>query len=148
MHQLLRIAHALWQRRVYRAALMGVVGLVTQSIIFAILGLWLAIVRPSTAVLICTEIGLITNFYLNDRFSFTGNPHTPLSRRLMRYHTTVLGSFFCQWFFVFITEQITTNMYALSAAYAAGVLIGFAISYTGYRLWVWEHHEASSSSKI
>jgi len=146
MEQLRRVAHVLWQKRVYRTALMGVAGLVTQSIIFAILGLWLAVVRPSTAVLFSTEIGLLTNFYLNNRFSFSGNSHTPLSQRLMRYHTTVLGSFFCQWFFVFLTEQITTNMYALLAAYAAGVVIGFAISYTGYRLWVWEHHDASSSS--
>lgn len=146
MEPLRRVAHVLWQKRVYRAALMGVVGVVAQSIVFAIVGLWLALVRPSTAVLISTEIGLITNFYLNNRFSFAGNPHAPLLRRLMRYHTTVLGSFFCQWFFVFVAERMTTNMYALSAVYAAGVLVGFAISYTGYRLWVWKHHEASPSS--
>lgn len=145
MELIRHIARALWQKRVYRAALMGVAGVMVQSVMFAILGLWLAIVRPSTAVLISTEIGLITNFYLNNRFSFTGDSHTSLSQRLVRYHTTVLGSFFCQWFFVFMTERITTNAYALSAAYAAGVLVGFAISYTGYRLWVWKHHEASSS---
>ncbi|MFA6519702.1 MAG: GtrA family protein [Candidatus Paceibacterota bacterium] len=123
---------------------MGAVGAAAQSIVFVIVGLWLAFVRPSTAVLISTEIGLITNFYLNNRFSFTGNPHSSLPLRFVRYHITVLGSFFCQWLFVFVVEQMTTNIYALLAAYAAGVLVGFAISYTGYRLWVWKNHEASS----
>lgn len=146
MEQLRRVAHVLWQKRIYRVALMGIAGVIVQSIVFAIIGLWLAIVRPSIAVLIGTEVGLLTNFYLNNRFSFTLSSPAPLLLRVARYHTTVLGSFFCQWFFVFLAEMVTTNIYALLAAYAAGALLGFGINYTGYRLWVWRHHEASSSS--
>jgi putative flippase GtrA len=125
---------------------MGIAAVIVQSIVFAIVGLWLKIVSPSTTVLIGTEMGLLVNFYLNNRFSFTDSPHAPLSRRLLRFHTTVLGSFFCQWTSVFLAEKVTTNTYALLAAYATGALIGFWINYTGYRLWVWKRHDASSSS--
>lgn len=144
VRQLFRGVHALWQKRVFRVAFMGVIAVAIQSTLFVILGLWLTLVRPSTAVLISTEVALLINFYLNNRFSFNGSPYAPLPLRLVRYHTTVVGSFFCQWLFVFVAEQMTTNMYVLLAAYAAGALLGFGINYTGYRLWVWRHHDASS----
>lgn len=145
MEQLFRCANSLWQKRIFRVAVMGVAAVAVQSTVFVVLWLWLAIVRPSTAVLIGTEMGLLVNFYLNNRFSFYDRIHAPLLKRLLRYHTTVLGSFFCQWFLVFAVEHATKNIYALLAAYATGAILGFGINYTFYRLWVWRHHEASSS---
>ncbi len=140
MERLLHYTRLFWQKRIYKVALMGLAAVVLQSIVFATLGFWLAVVRPSTAVLIGTEAGLLFNFYLNNRFSFNDRLHTPLPVRLLRFHITVAGSFFCQWLSVFATEQVTPNAYALSAAYGAGVIIGFFLNYTGYRLWVWRRH--------
>jgi len=145
METLRRGVRALWQKRIFRVALMGVAAVIVQSIVFAIVGLWLALVRPSTAVLIGTEVGLLVNFYLNNRFSFNDRGHAPLLKRLARFHITVLGSFFFQWFFVFVAEKMTASTYILLAAYVAGALVGFVINYTGYRLWVWKHHESFSS---
>jgi putative flippase GtrA len=141
MEKLPRLARLFLEKRIYRVLLMGVISVMVQSILFATLGLWFAVVRPSTAALISTEIGLLVNFYLNNRFSFGDRSHAPLLTLLFRFHVTVTGSFFCQWLLVFTTEHLTTNPYALLAAYITGVLIGFILNYTGYRLWVWRHHE-------
>ena len=141
MKKLLAWVRALWQKRIYRVLLMGVAGALFQTIVFTILVVWLAVLRPSIAVLISTETGVLFNFYLNNRFSFNDRTHARLALRLLRFHTTVTGSFFCQWLFVFLTERVTSNAYALLVAYGAGILIGFISNYTGYRLWVWKHHK-------
>lgn len=134
----------LLRSRLLRVAVIGVAGVIVQTSFFEVLGIWLEIVRPSTAVIIGAEFGILTNFFLNNRFAFNNQAHTPLSVRLLRFHLVVSGSLLIQWAFVFATEQITTNVLSLHGAYIAGVLFGFVSNYTGYRLWVWRHHDASS----
>jgi putative flippase GtrA len=132
----------LWRSRFLRVATIGIAGLLVQTLIFEILGFWLELVRPSTAVVIGAEFGIITNFLLNNRFTFYDHIHAPFLVRLLRFHLVVSGSLIIQWLFVFTSEHMTTNTLTLHGAYIIGVLIGFISNYTGYRLWVWRHKES------
>lgn len=124
-----------------RVAVISVAGILVQTAIFEVLGIWLKLVQPSTAVLVGAEIGILTNFFLNNRFAFSDRIQNSLLVRLLRYHLVVSGSLIIQYVFVFIAEHLTTNLFIIHGAYFIGVLIGFLFNYTGYRLWVWEHHE-------
>ncbi|MEK7101802.1 MAG: GtrA family protein [Patescibacteria group bacterium] len=128
----------LWRSRFLRVATIGIAGLLVQTLVFEILGFWLELVRPSTAVVMGAEFGIVTNFLLNNRFAFNNHSHAPFVVRFLRFHLVVLGSLFIQWLCVFIVEQLTTSTLALHGAYALGVIIGFISNYTGYRLWVWQ----------
>lgn len=145
MEKLFTFASSIVRSRLFRVAFFGGLGVVVQTIIFETLGIWLGILRPSLATLLGAEFGVITNFILNNRFSFNDRSHAPLLTRLLRFHLVVSGSLFIQWLCVFTTESFTSHPWALNGAYAAGILIGFVSNYTGYRLWVWKHHEPISS---
>jgi len=127
--------------RIMRVAFFGGFGVVVQTIVFEIVGIWLGLLRPSLATLLGAEFGIITNFFLNNRFSFNDRTHAPLPRRLLRFHAVVSGSLFIQWLCVFTAESLTSNIWVIHGAYAGGILLGFISNYTGYRLWVWKHHE-------
>lgn len=131
-----------WRSRVLRVATIGIAGVLVQTAIFEVLGFWLELVRPSTAVVIGAEFGILTNFILNNQFAFHGNNHEPFIVRLFRFHLVVSGSLIIQWLCVFASERLTTNALALHGAYVIGILIGFISNYTGYRLWVWRHKKS------
>ncbi len=127
--------------RLLRVAFFGGFGVVVQTIVFEIVGIWLGLLRPSLATLLGAEFGIITNFFLNNRFSFNDRAHAPLPMRLLRFHAVVSGSLFIQWLCVFTAESLTANTWVIHGAYAGGILLGFVSNYTGYKLWVWKHHE-------
>ncbi len=132
-----------FRSRLFRVLAIGGVGFICQTAIFEYLGVYLKIVAPSTAVVIGAEIGVLVNFFLNNRFSFRDiYPTVPLWMRLTRFHIVVSGSLFIQWTIVFITQHITTDLLTLQIAYITGVAIGFISNYAGYRHWVWKHHES------
>ena len=141
MEYLTRLFLLLWRSRPLRVAMMGAVGVVVQTIGFETLGIWLHLVRPSTAVLIGAEMGVVTSFFLNNHYSFSDRPHGSLLSRLLRFHLVVSGSLFIQWVSVYTTELWTSSWLILHAAYVTGILLGFISNYTGYRLWVWRHHD-------
>jgi dolichol-phosphate mannosyltransferase len=128
--------------RFLRVATIGFVGMSVQTMIFEILWIWLGVLRPSLATLVGAELGILTNFLLNNRYSFNDRAHAPLLLRLVRFHTVVSGSLVIQWIFVFTAESFTQNIWTIHMAYAAGIVIGFLCNYTGYRLWVWKHYSA------
>lgn len=137
----LRLRHS----RLFRVALFGGMGVIVQTIVFELLAFWLGVLRPSLATLVGAEFGVITNFLLNNRFSFNDRAHAPLPYRLARFHIVVSGSLFIQWLCVFLAELATQDPWLLRGAYALGILIGFVSNYTGYRLWVWRHHDVSDA---
>ncbi len=140
--------HAFLGSRFLRICLVGSTGFLVQTTAFQILGIYLQIVPPSTAVLIGAEIGILTNFYLNNRFSFHDRQHNAsYVSRLARFHMVVSGSVLLQYVFVFITERQTSSQLLITGAYLAGVMIGFAWNYTFYHLFVWgkkEHREQNT----
>jgi putative flippase GtrA len=144
MHNLIEIftskIRLLLRVRFLRVMAIGAIGLSVQTVIFEILGIWLELLRPSLATLIGAEFGVVTNFFLNNRFSFNDRVHAPLYMRLLRFHLVVSGSLAIQWLCVFTAESFTSNVWIIHAAYATGILLGFVSNYTGYRLWVWRHH--------
>lgn len=145
MEKLLTLAHSIMRSRLFRVAFIGGIGVCVQTVVFETLGIWLGILRPSLATLLGAELGVITNFILNNRFSFNDRFHAPLMTRLLRFHLVVSGSLFIQWLCLFATESFTSHPWILNGAYVAGILIGFISNYTGYRLWVWKHHDSAVS---
>ncbi len=131
----------LFETRIVRVAFFGGLGVVVQTIVFETVGIWLGLMRPSLATLLGAEFGIFTNFFLNNRYSFNDRTHASLSMRFLRFHVVVSGSLFIQWACVFMAESFTTNTLTIHGAYAAGILLGFASNYTGYRLWVWRHRD-------
>jgi|CXWL01.1.fsa_nt_gi dolichol-phosphate mannosyltransferase len=135
--------------RFLRIVTIGAIGFIVQTIIFEVLGIYLQIVPPSTAVLLGAETGILTNFYLNNRFSFHDRQHNAsYLSRLARFHIVVSGSVLLQYVFVFITERQTSNQLLVSSAYLAGVMIGFAWNYTFYHLFVWGKKEYREQSTL
>ncbi len=129
-----------------RVAMIGVIGVLVQTVIFEVAGIWLELMRASTASLLGAEMGVLTGFVLNNRYSFNDRSHAPLWTRLARYHMVVSGSLLIQWLCIFGTEMFTEAWLPLHAAYVAGILLGFISNYTGYRLWVWRHHEPTNAT--
>jgi putative flippase GtrA len=125
--------------RVARSMAVGGVAFITQTIIFELLGVLLQVVSLSTAVVIGAEVGILTNFYLNNRFSFSDRHQaSPLLSRLIRFHAVVSGSVLLQWLFVHAAESRTTDYLVIHAAYFTAVSLGFIWNYTFYLLFVWK----------
>lgn len=129
----------MYASRLFRTASVGVVGVGIQTTVFEIIGVYLALVSLSTAALIGSEFGILSNFILNNYFSFSGR-QLPSPTRLAKFHLVVLGSVFLQWLFVFIAERMTHDLLIIHVAYGAGILLGFIWNYNWYRLWVWKKH--------
>lgn len=125
--------------RLFRTASVGVVGVGVQTAVFEIIGVYLQLVSLSTAALIGSEFGILSNFILNNYFSFQEHQR-PSMMRLAKFHLVVLGSVFLQWLFVFVAERMTHDLFIIHVAYGAGILLGFIWNYNWYRLWVWKKH--------
>ena len=118
----------------------GVVGVLAQTAVFEVCFQVLHYTTASTAVVIGAEAGILTNFYLNNRFSFADRVGSrALFSRLIQFHLVVSGSVIMQWTLVFITEHLTQNTIFLHGAFLAGVGIGFVWNYTWYRMVIWRH---------
>ena len=130
------IMRILLRKRLIRVLAIGAVGLSVQTVAFEVLGIWLEVLRPSLATIVGAELGVITNFTLNNRFSFNDRAHAPFFARLRRFHLVVLGSIAIQWVCVFTAESLTANIWIIHAVYITGVMLGFISNYTGYRLCV------------
>lgn len=145
MDPLMKSLRGVAKKRIVRSMFVGGIAAVSQTIVFEILGVLMNVVAPSTAVLIGAEVGILTNFYLNNHFNFNDRHHsTSLQSRLMRFHLVVSGSVLLQWVFVHTAENSTTNSVYIQAAYLSGIILGFVWNYTFYVLFVWKHQEKPS----
>ena len=130
--------------RIGRVMSVGAVGFIIQTALFEILGIRLAFVAASTAAIIGGECAILSNFFLNNRFSFreAAEVPVPLWRRLVRFHMVSSGSLIMQWVSVFLAESVTQEHMFLRLAYVCGVGVGFLINYSGYYFYVWRKHES------
>src|SRR3989344_6507186 len=86
----------------------GGVGFLFQLGLFELLAVYLQVLSPSIATAIGAEVGIIINFFINDRVSFGDREHKlPLAPRFLRHQGVVLGAVFLQWLFVFTAERLT-----------------------------------------
>lgn len=124
--------------QIVRVACVGLVGFSIQALSFEFLGIQWGIMRPSTAALIGGEIGIIVNFFLNNRFNFTPHTEDRLAKRLFRFHAVVLGSLLIQYACVRFAETTSDDLILLRVAYVIGIALGFVSNYIGYSLFVWK----------
>ncbi len=131
--------HAHHVPRIGRVLIIGGIGFIIQSILFETLGVFLRLVPASIATIIGAECAIISNFILNEQFSFrdTIDRRVPRYWRVLKFHIVSSGSVITQWLCVFTTEHFTSNALALSGAFVLGVGIGFMINYAGYYFFVW-----------
>ncbi len=132
--------HRLYHSRLVRTLFVGVIAVACQTIVFEAVAVWLGWVSPSTGTVIGGEVGILVNFFINNRISFADRRAEGVTlQRVLRFHLIVAGSVAIQWLFVFLAEHWTSNLLYIHAAYAAGIIIGFVWNYNWYRLWVWKH---------
>ncbi len=137
MHTLLTHTRAFVASRLFKVLLIGGVGVIIQTAIFEVLGIWLELVSPSTAAVLGGEVAILCNFVLNNRYSFGDRQEGALPWRLLKFHTVVAGSLFIQWLFVLLTERATSDLLLIHASYLTGIGVGFFVNYAGYQLLVW-----------
>ena len=128
-----------YHSRFLRVAFVGGLGFLVQTIIFELLTFYFHVATPSTATLIGGECGLLANFYLNERISFSdrvahAGSHVP---RLLRFHGVVAISLLIQWAVLFEIEHSTSNILYIHIAYVTGLILGFVTNYSGYKYIVW-----------
>jgi len=135
---LLRL-QTLQEWRFLRVACVGATGFVLQTIVFELLGMHLRLVSPSTAVVMGGELAILSNFFLNTKFSFGDRAVIGgFWMRLLRFHAVSAGSILIQWLLVRGVEAFAgANHGALWAAYLLGLMLGLVTNYTGYYFWVW-----------
>jgi putative flippase GtrA len=136
----LRKAEARWPvlglfKRPARFGMVGVSGIVVNSVVLGLLvyladaPLWLSSVGA-------TEVAILSNFFLNDRWTFRAQRHhRPLWGRLLRFNGVALLS-------MAVTVSVLTALmsYLLLPLLAANILaIGAAtaVNYSLNSLWTW-----------
>lgn len=134
--------------RLLRVVAIGGIGFLLQTAVFELLGIEWAVVSASTAAVIGGEAAILSNFFLNERFSFRDRIRqaAPLPTRLLRFHIVSSGSIFIQWVVISIAEQATSDANLLRLAFVAGVGLGFLINYAGYYFYVWRRSSAYAAT--
>ena len=121
--------------RISRFALVGLVGLlVNQTILFALHGVGGQ--PPLVAAFVAIEISVLSNFVMNDRWTFgdRGGTRSGLSR-LVRYHAACLlgivanASLFSLLVLGFGTHYLIASF--------LGILVGFVANFHGSSVWTW-----------
>jgi putative flippase GtrA len=144
MERFIELGKILASKRIVRALFVGVLGVLAQTIVFEIVGIFLKLTTLSTASLLGAEFGILTNFYLNRKISFHDRMNSAPLIRLFKFHLVVSGSVCIQWLSLFLAEHHTENLLILHGVYVASILVGFSWNYTWYTLWVWRHPTITS----
>jgi len=131
--------------RILRVFCVGGVGFVIAMLVFEALGIRTHFIAAITATIIAGELAILSNFFLNERFSFrdTIATATSRSRRILRFHLVSSVSLSIQWLLVFLVERMTDTPMLLRGAYLAGIGIGFLSNYLGYVYYVWRKEHPS-----
>lgn len=132
-------AHRHHVPRMLRVLAVGGIGAIWQTIIFNVLGVWAAMVSPSSATLMGAEVAILSNFTLNNRYNFVGDEYkrSSLIQRFAKFHLVSSGSLLTQWVCMRIAENFSRDALFLNTAFIIGVGIGFIVNYTGYYFIVW-----------
>lgn len=125
--------------RLVRVVGIGAMGFVIQTVLFELLGMYLNVISPSTAVILGGEMAVLSNFFLNGKFSFRDRAGgTNFWIRLLRFHVVSAGSILIQWLLVRGAELAASNSPSVIwLAYIVGIVLGLLSNYAGYYFWVW-----------
>lgn len=128
-----------------RFGLVGLSGVLVNSMV-----LWLLVQRAGLAVplasALATEVAILTNFLLNDNWTFAaGQRNRPLLQRLLRYNGVAMGG-------LLITATALTLLTALGglpllAANLLAVLCAMAWNYLANRRWTWGERRAARAAR-
>lgn len=128
--------------RIPKVIMIGAGGFLLQALFFEFVGIRFELLRPSTAAVLGGEIAIVSNFFLNNIFTFSDRRESGLVRRFIKFQVVSLGSVFVQWLFVAAAELLEPRPAVLRLAYISGVIVGFVFNFSGYYFWVWKKGKA------
>lgn len=136
--------------RLVRIAFFGGVSFLVQATFFEIFGLRLAAFRPANAAILGGELAIITNFFLQNHFSFADHRLTwswRLFHKLIQFNLGAVVSLAIQWLLVSLGEVLANGHWmTLRAFNVLGVLIGFGFNYLIYTRFIWRISAAESKT--
>jgi len=125
-----------------RFGLVGLSGVLVNTLMLWVLAQRLGLAVPLASVL-ATEVAIISNFLLNDRWTFSGRHTRSFIQRLLRYNSVAIGG-------LVITTGVLTFLTSVGAlpllvANLVAVLVAMAWNYTLSSRWTW--HRATGASQ-
>lgn len=127
--------------RFFKFGFVGAFGLLIQTLVFEILGLRLRVLTPSIATVVGGELAIISNFILNNLWTFkdyavTG---TKFLFKFFQFNLTSLISLTVQFVILFIGESIARgNNPVIRGFYFGAIIIVLTINYTVYNVFIWK----------
>ncbi len=119
--------------RLIKFLLVGASGLIVNWGVFALL--WLYTGVPAwLSIAVATEASILSNFFLNNAWTFKDRRTTHIIGRLTRYHYTALGGLLITYLAYFSLENAMHALVAYPVAIMAATAWNFALSY----FWAWK----------
>ena len=128
-------------QRIFKFGVVGVVGLMIQTLIFEILGLRLGLMSPSVATVVGGEAAIISNFIWNNLWTFRDHLITgsKIIFKFVQFNATSLFSLGIQFAILKFAETIAKgNDWVLRGFYAAALVIVILFNYFIYNKFIWK----------
>ncbi|MCS7117801.1 MAG: GtrA family protein [Thaumarchaeota archaeon] len=122
--------------RTYRFVAVGVATLVlAEGLMFGMVDL--LGVESLLSAIVVTELVLVVNFFINDRWTFRShtNPNNRFSARLLKFHVSRLGSIAVNLATFYTLNKVFLVHYLV--AYFLAVVVAFAFNLLTSFFWVW-----------
>lgn len=132
--------------RFFKFAVVGGTGFVLQTLIFEILGVIFKVVSPSVATIIGGQVAIVSNYILNNLWTFKDKIITHPLKLLSKFFQFWLTSNFAvvvlQGGTVKIGEMIVgKNPLLIQAFYILGIMLTLIWNYTIYNRFIWKTHK-------
>ncbi|MCL4392834.1 GtrA family protein [Patescibacteria group bacterium] len=111
--------------------------------------------KPQIATLISAEAGNISNFFINDNWTFKKIRQGKWYIRILKYHFSVLIGYIIakvllfEYVYKLTLSFVTNSVYAILIANTIVIFIGAVVNFTINIIWTWkfkEHSEVIESS--
>jgi putative flippase GtrA len=128
-------------KRYYKACISGVISLGVQLIVFNSLRLF---IQPTTANTIAVEIAIITNFFINDHFTFYDRKQKKrawknILSQLFTFNLVSLSSMLIQYIALHLELSLFGNHLVYeNIAVLIGIIIGSMVNFALYKAVVWK----------
>ncbi|OGY22401.1 MAG: hypothetical protein A3A65_04575 [Candidatus Chisholmbacteria bacterium RIFCSPLOWO2_01_FULL_49_14] len=129
--------------RFFKFAVVGGTGLVMQTLIFEVLGVVMKVVSPTLATIIGGQVAIVSNFSLNNLWTFKDKIITSPGKLVLKFLQFYLTSNFAvvvlQGGSVKIGEKLVGNHELLiQGFYILGIVLTLVWNYTIYNRFIWK----------
>lgn len=134
--------------RFFKFAVVGGTGLVLQTLIFEVLGVFTRIVTPTLATLIGGQVAIVSNYILNNLWTFKDKIITHPAKLVYKFAQFWITSNFAvvvlQGGTVKLGERLVgENPFLINVFYFIGIILTVIWNYTVYNRFIWKTHKKS-----